>query len=182
MTGAVTMFTIGHGTRPVDELIDVLRENGVQTVIDVRRYPASRRNPQFERDRLARDLAAHGITYEWWGDELGGRRKAAARSRHPAWRDPSFRAYADYMDSEEFRRAFDALLARVAETPTTVMCAETLWWKCHRRLIADAATLAGVSVVHLGAGHPQLHVLNPAVRTEDGRPIYDVGVLPIGNA
>jgi uncharacterized protein (DUF488 family) len=181
MARAVTLFTIGHGTRPVADLIDVLQENGVTTLIDVRRFPASRRNPQFERDRLARELRAHGIAYEWWGEQLGGRRKAAPHSRHPAWRDPSFRAYADYMDSEEFRHAFDALLARAEATPMAVMCAETLWWKCHRRLLADAATLADVSVVHLGAGRPQAHVLNPAVRAEDGRPVYDVGVLPIGN-
>lgn len=181
MADGVTLYTIGHGTRPVAELVDVLRESGVTTLIDVRRYPASRRNPQFERAHLAAELEAHGITYEWWGEQLGGRRKAAPRSRHPAWREPSFRAYADYMDTDEFKQAFDALLARAGDARTAVVCAETLWWKCHRRLLADAATLAGVSVVHLGAGVPRTHALHPAVRSEDGRPVYDVGQLPIGN-
>jgi uncharacterized protein (DUF488 family) len=157
----------------------VLRAGGVARCIDVRRYPASRRHPYFARDALEQSLPAGGVTYEWWGDSLGGRRRAQPleRSRHPAWRDESFRAYADYIDTDEFRRAFDALLDVAGATATAVMCAETVWWRCHRRLIADTAVLRGVDVMHLGIGdEPRPHVLHPSVRRgEDGWPVYDVG-------
>jgi hypothetical protein len=120
-----------------------------------------------------------GVVYEWWGETLGGRRHALPpdRSRHPAWREAAFRGYADYMDTDEFRRAFTELLDGGRTTPTAVMCAETVWWRCHRRLLADAAVLRGVDVVHLGIGaEPRPHVLHPSVRADDdGWPVYDAG-------
>jgi uncharacterized protein (DUF488 family) len=157
----------------------VLRAGDVARCADVRRYPASRRHPQFFREALTTSLPASGVSYEWWGETLGGRRGALpiAESRHPAWRVEAFRAYAEHMDTAEFRAAFDALLDEASETPTTVMCAETVWWRCHRRLIADAAVLRGIEVLHLGIGdEPQPHVLHPAVRKgDDGWPVYDGG-------
>lgn len=157
----------------------MLQAWGVQRLVDVRRYPGSRRHPHLGYEALASALPDLGVTVEWWGEQLGGRRKGAVASRHTAWRSEVFRAYADHMDSEEFRRAFDRLLASLPEgAPAAVMCAETLWWRCHRRLLADAAVLAGVEVVHLldeRTEHP--HPLHPGVRAgDDGRPVYDVGV------
>jgi uncharacterized protein (DUF488 family) len=149
---------VGHGARSLDRLLAVLAEGGVARVADVRRYPGSRRHPHFGRAALEESLPAAGVAYEWWGDELGGRRKPVEPSRHPEWRDPSFRAFADHMDTPEFAAALDRLLAGAGRTPTAVMCAETLWWKCHRRLIADAVAARGVEVVHLlDVGTRQAH-------------------------
>jgi len=132
----VRLFTVGHGTRTTEELVAVLTDGGIELLVDVRRFPGSRRHPHLARERLAAELAT---PYEWWGDELGGRRKPVAETRHPQWRNEAFRAYADGMDTPVFVAAFDRLLARAAEAPTAVMCAETLWWRCHRRLIAEGA-------------------------------------------
>ena len=158
----------------------MLQSAAVRRLVDVRRFPGSRRHPQFSRAALARTLPAAKIEYEWRGEELGGRRTGAATSRHPAWRNRSFRAYADHMDTAVFRAALEALEDAAAHELPVVMCAETLWWRCHRRLIADALLLRGVRVVHLiGPASAQEHVLNPATRaSEDGWPVYDVGVTP----
>jgi uncharacterized protein (DUF488 family) len=174
-----TLFTVGHGTRSAEELIHVLTTAGVTRLVDVRRFPGSRRHPHFAREALAKTLPAAGIAYDWRGEELGGRRsrKEIGRpTRHPAWKNDGFRNYADYMDSTAFRSALEKLEADAAHEPLAVMCAETLWWRCHRRLIADALTVDGVEVVHLiSAGESQRHKLHPALRVEDGRPVYDVG-------
>jgi uncharacterized protein (DUF488 family) len=173
----VTLFTVGHGTRTTDELAAVLRSAGVELLVDVRRFPGSRRNPHLSREALAADLPERGLEYQWWGEELGGRRRALKTgSRHPAWRNDAFRAYADYTDTPEFRAALVALLDLAGAQPTAVMCAETLWWRCHRRLIADAATARGADVVHLlDVGQRQPHAPSPAMRIgDDGWPVYDV--------
>jgi uncharacterized protein (DUF488 family) len=174
----VRLFTIGHGTRSVDDLAAALRAAGVERLVDVRRYPGSRHNPHLARESLERALPERGVAYEFEGDALGGRRPARADTRHPAWREASFRGYADHVDTCEFRDAFDRLLATAEHRPTAVMCAETLWWKCHRRLIADAAALRGVEVVHIGGtGALDPHTLHPNVRPDvDGWPVYDVAV------
>lgn len=153
----------------------MLRDTGVQQLVDVRRYPGSRRNPQFGRDALAGSLPDAGLAYEWC-EPLGGRRKGSPESPNVAWRDASFRAYADYMATPEFRDAFGALLEGADSTATAVMCSETLWWRCHRRLIADAAVARGWDVVHLGMGKPQHHRLDPSARViDDGTLVYDLG-------
>ncbi len=154
-----TLYTVGHGARTTDQLVAVVGAAGVGRVVDVRRYPGSRRHPQFARDALAVDLPARGVAYEWRGDELGGRRTPADPTRHPEWRDEGFRGFADYMDTAAFAAALDRLLAAAAASPAlAIMCAETLWWRCHRSLIADAALAAGTDVVHLlGAGKVQPH-------------------------
>jgi uncharacterized protein (DUF488 family) len=174
------LFTVGHGTRSTDELLAVLRSGGVGRVVDVRRFPGSRRHPQFGRDALAAALAAAGVGYEWAGEALGGRRSGVEPSRHPALRNASFRAYADHMDTAEFRTALARLLDEVrAGPPPAVLCAETLWWRCHRRLIADAAVLAGTPVTHLVDEKTHTaHELSKDARPDDeGRPVYDVGML-----
>jgi uncharacterized protein (DUF488 family) len=162
-------------------LVSLLGDAHMVVLADVRRFPASRRNPQFNRPALAAALAEHRIDYHWFGDRLGGRRTPdPGPSRHPAWHDPAFRGYAEYMDETEFRTAFSELLVLARGVPTAIMCAETLWWRCHRRLLSDAAVLAGTQVTHLlGPGRSQPHRLHPAVRAgDDGWPVYDVGVQP----
>lgn len=163
-------------------------EAGVGRLLDVRRYPGSRRHPHFAREALERSLPQAGIAYEWRGDLLGGRRSSKrAASRHPAWRNAGFQGYADYMDSPEFETALEQLKEDARAAPrAAIMCAETLWWKCHRRLIADALTLHGVDVTHLIApGNSQPHKLHPAARLdEEGKVVYDVGVereLPLSD-
>jgi len=175
------LLTVGHGTRSTDELVAVLRAGGAERVVDVRRFPASRRHPHLARGPLAAALARAGLAYDWRGETLGGRRTPVEPTRHPALRNAGFRAYADHMDTPAFRSALARLLDEVATGPApAVLCAETLWWRCHRRLIADAAVLAGTPVVHLVDGRTQQpHLLSPDARADDdGRPVYDVGVLP----
>jgi uncharacterized protein (DUF488 family) len=172
------VFTVGHGNRSLDDLVATLEAAGVARLVDVRRHPGSRRFPHFAGAALAESLPRAGIVYDFRGDELGGRRGPARVSRHPAWRDPSFRAYADYMDTAPFRQALVRLEADAERTPLAFMCAETLWWQCHRRLVADALAVRGAEVVHLfGPGEQRLHALHPDLRAgEDGWPVYDVHV------
>jgi uncharacterized protein (DUF488 family) len=178
------VFTVGHGTRSADELIAVLQAAGIEQLVDVRRFPGSRRHPHFAREEMERWLPESGIAYAWWGEELGGRRsrqdkgsREAQRTRHPAWRNAAFKSYADHTDTELYRRGIERLEAESESTKLTVMCAETLWWRCHRRLVADTLTLRGTGVVHLiDRASSQPHLLHPAVRLgEDGWPIYDRG-------
>ena len=174
------VHTIGHGTKSSEELIEMLQTTDVRRLVDVRRFPGSSRHPQFSRAALERSLEAAKLDYEWRGEELGGRRSGTESSRHPAWRNRSFRAYADHMDTVGFRAALEALEEIAVNELPAVMCAETLWWHCHRRLIADALLLRGTRVVHLlSPGSAQEHVLNPAARaSDDGWPVYDLGVTP----
>lgn len=143
--------TIGHGTRQTDELAALLTEAGVSTLLDVRRYPAGRRQPHLSRERLAEELPALNIGYEWWGEALGGRRSAdSATVAQSTWRSPAFAAYAAYMATPEFRSAIASLEQRAdAGEALAIMCAETVWWRCHRRLIADALVHDGFEVEHL---------------------------------
>jgi uncharacterized protein (DUF488 family) len=166
------IFTVGHSTRPQDELIAILKEAGVELLVDVRRFPGSRRHPQFGKEALSAGLAAAGIAYRHEPD-LGGRREPRPDSPNTAWRVAGFRGYADHMASAEFRAALERLVAQ-QETPTAVMCAEAVPWKCHRQLIADALVARGVDVVHLlGRGRRETHVLNPnAVAGPDGVVVY----------
>jgi uncharacterized protein (DUF488 family) len=160
------IFTVGHSTRPQDELIAILEEAGVELLVDVRRFPGSRRHPQFGQEALRVGLAGAGIGYKH-EPELGGRRAPRPDSPNTGWRVAAFRGYADHMARPEFRRTLDRLVGS-PETPTALMCAEALPRKCHRQLIADALTARGVEVVHLlGRGQRQVHVLNPGAIVED---------------
>jgi len=175
---APEVFTVGHGARPVAELVAVLREAGVQTLVDIRRFPGSRRHPQFGQEALAASLSEAGIGYEWQGKALGGlRRSRSERSRHTALRQAAFAGYADHMDTAEFRGAVDALVARARSGERiAVMCAETPWWRCHRMLVADALAMRGATVTHLlQVGRSQPYRPHPTVRRgDDGWPVYDV--------
>jgi uncharacterized protein (DUF488 family) len=170
-----TIFTIGHGNRPIGEMISLLAEARIECLTDVRAYPASRRHPQFMRAALEQSLAEAGIRYMWEGKTLGGRRRPAKNSPHVALRNESFRAYADHMATPEFRTALDALVDLSGTTRTAIMCAERLPWQCHRFLISDSLTVQGVPVTHLIArGNSRPHVLNPVARATAGGLVYDV--------
>lgn len=172
-----TVFTIGHGTRSAEELVALLGEGPADTLVDVRRFPGSRRSPHLAREALAAALPPLGVTYVFRGDALGGRRSGQPGSPHAALRDPSFRAYADHMETAAFQQALAELEAEArAGRGVALMCAETLWWRCHRRLIADALVARGISVIHLiGPGQRATHSLDPAARVDGGRLIYDIG-------
>lgn len=176
----MVVFTVGHGTRSLDDLIAVLSGAGVDRLVDVRRFPGSRRNPQFAREALEKELPRHGLTYDFRGDQLGGRRgeSKTGASRHPAWRVQGFRNYADYMDTPEFAEAIaDIETEARAGVRLCLMCAETLWWRCHRRLIADALVMRGSEVVHLvDRDEAMAHRLHQAARPDDRNlPVYDAG-------
>ena len=176
------LYTVGHGTRGVEELAAVVASAGVTRIVDVRRHPGSRRLPHLGRDNLAIAVPEHGIDYDWEGEVLGGRRSRRPDSPHTAWRNASFQGYADHMGTAEFRNALLRLLDEVAHgPPTAVMCSETVWWRCHRRMIADAAVLHDTPVIHLLAqSNHAAHPLHPeARRGEDGWPVYDGGQVPL---
>jgi hypothetical protein len=173
--------TAGHGARPIAAFLEILPAAEVDTLVDVRRYPGSRRHPQFGREALAAAVQASGVRYTWEGEILGGRRHPRAGSRHTALRTPAFAAYADHMDTPEFRTAIDALVTGAVVERSAVLCAETLWWHCHRMLVADALTMRGAAVEHLlEPGTRQPHRLTEGVRRgDDGWPVYDAQpVLP----
>jgi len=148
---AATIFTVGHSTRSVDELLALLREVGVERLADVRAYPSSRRHPQFNRDALGAWLGEAGIDYRHMPG-LGGRRSPVPGSVNGGWREVAFQGYADHMGSAEFQHDLAGLEAAARESPTAIMCAEAVWWRCHRRLIADALVARGWRVEHLGIG------------------------------
>jgi uncharacterized protein (DUF488 family) len=171
------LLTLGHGTAPAEELAALLDGAGVERLVDVRTAPGSRRLPHVRREAMAGWLGTAGIAYRW-EPELGGFRKPDPTSVNTALRHPAFRGYADYMRTPPFWAALDRLLAEAAEAPTAAMCSETLWWRCHRRLIADAAVLLWrASVWHLGHdGRLAAHQLTPEARRGDsGCLVYDGG-------
>src|SRR5690242_16776215 len=137
-----TLWTIGHSTRTLDELTAALRAYQIEAVVDVRRFPASRRLPQFHAEALEQGLAAANIAYAWI-PALGGRRRVMPDSPNDGWRHPAFRGYADYIATEEFAEGLFELLLMARGLNTAIMCAEVLWWRCHRRLIADVMTVLG---------------------------------------
>jgi len=147
----MTIYTIGHSTRSADELLALLHEAGVTLVADVRAFPSSRRHPQFNRGALTASLPAAGISYQHMSG-LGGRRAPARDSLNAGWREAAFQGYADHMASEEFQRALVDLETAARQRRTAIMCAEAVWWRCHRRLIADALVARGWRVEHLGTG------------------------------
>jgi uncharacterized protein (DUF488 family) len=166
------LWTIGHSTRTFDELFDALRAHGVTMVADVRKLPRSRRHPQFSIDVLPATLSAAGLRYVHLPG-LGGLRRGRADSINRAWRNPSFRAYADYMQIEAFAHELDALLALAARERVAIMCAEALWWRCHRSLIADAVVARGEDVLHIAtAERAEPHALRDFARVEGGRVSY----------
>ncbi len=166
------IWTIGHSTRTLDEFIALLRAYGVTAVADVRQYPGSRRYPHFNREALSAALGDAGITYVHF-PELGGRRQPRPDSPNTAWRNESFRGYADYMETEAFRAGIDRLLDLARRRPTAILCAEAVWWRCHRSLISDYLKTMGVEVVHiLDAAHSEVHPYTQAARVVEGKLSY----------
>ena len=170
-----TIYTIGHSTRPIGEFIALLRQHGVRAVADIRTIPKSRRNPQYHRDALAASLEEAGIVY-CAIPALGGRRRARPDTVNTAWRNASFRGYADHMQTPEFAAGLDALLAIARDTPVAIMCAEAVPWRCHRSLVADALLVRGIAVVDiLGPRSARPHTLTPWARVDGTRVTYPGG-------
>jgi len=181
---AAQIWTIGHSTRKIDIFISLLEANEIKLVVDVRKLPGSKRYPQFNKDALAASLNECGIAYEHF-PKLGGRRKTKPDSRNTAWRNAAFRGYADYMETEEFRNAAEQLVdlatGRVRPTgglanqvgPAAIMCAEAVWWRCHRALIADYLKARGVEVTHIvDSSKTEPHSFTSAARLVNGELTY----------
>jgi len=168
----LTVWTVGHSTRSAGEFVELLQAHQIELVADVRRFPASRRHPHFSREQLEPMLASHGIGYAWM-PALGGRRTPRKDSANTGWRVAAFRGYADYMETPEFAEALDGLLEAASAQRTAVMCAEALWWQCHRRLIADQLLATGHEVLHIQSRDVAApHKLIPPASMRDGRLSY----------
>jgi uncharacterized protein (DUF488 family) len=172
----VELLTVGHGTLAADQLTGLLHDNAVELLVDVRSYPGSRRNPQFGREQMAAWVPEAGVAYRW-ERRLGGRRPVQADSVNVVLRNEAFRGYADHMATEEFRVALTDVLTAAAGQRTAVMCSESVWWRCHRRLLSDAATLVGAAaVVHLmHDGRRVPHPVTEGARRNGDHVVYDVG-------
>lgn len=167
-----TIWTIGHSTRTLEEFLGLLVEYRIESIADVRRFPGSRRYPYFASEALAETLPAQGIAYQWLS-ELGGRRKVQPGSPNTAWRNASFQGYADHLASAEFAAGLEKLLQLAADKRTALMCAEAVWWRCHRSLIADVLKLRGIEVIHIiDASHSTVHPYTSPARIVDGQLIY----------
>jgi uncharacterized protein (DUF488 family) len=168
-----TIFTIGHSTRSLEELVEVLQAHGIQTLVDIRSFPMSRRLPHFNRESLEKSLTAAGIRYVWM-KALGGRRKKIRDdSLNVVLRSPSFRNYADYMLTEEFEQAIEELLRLAEHSRTAYMCAERVYFRCHRMLVSDWLVAHGHEVLHIdGTGPTKPHHLMDEARLQDGQLIY----------
>ncbi|HEY3283390.1 MAG TPA: DUF488 domain-containing protein [Armatimonadota bacterium] len=166
------MLTIGHSIRSSEEFIDLLKAHGVQRLVDIRTVPRSRHNPQFNQDALPGALAGAGIAYAHL-KELGGLRRPRPDSPNRAWRNDSFRGYADYMQTPEFEAALQGLLEMASRERLALMCAEAVPWRCHRSLVADALLARGIPVEEiLGPGQSRAHRLTPFARVEGARVTY----------
>jgi uncharacterized protein (DUF488 family) len=167
----MTVYSIGHSTRPLDEFLGLLRAHGVTHVVDTRTVPRSRRNPQYNREALPEALRPAGIGYAHVPG-LGGLRRPRRDSVNTAWRNAGFRGYADYMQTPEFAESLQALIALAARAQVAVMCAEAVPWRCHRSLIADALTVRQVPVEHILDGGRHHHRLTPWARVDGVRLTY----------
>jgi uncharacterized protein (DUF488 family) len=171
------LLTYGHGTETAERTAAILRDAGVSSLADIRTAPGSRRNPQFARAAMEEWLPAAGIAYRW-EKRLGGFRRPGPDNPDVVWREDMFRGYAEHMRTADFRAAMEAVLAEAGSRQVTVMCSESLWWRCHRRLVADFALVArGVEVRHLmHDGRAQAHRPSPGLRLrDDGLLVYDGG-------
>jgi uncharacterized protein (DUF488 family) len=173
MSNATHRFwTIGHSTRPMEDFVALLQENRVETLADVRRFPGSRRYPHFNSDALAKSLQQNDIEYLHF-PELGGRRKPDPNSLNTVWRNESFRAYADFLETPEFAAGLDRLLEAGAKRRLAMMCSEAVWWRCHRSLLADVLKSRGYEVIHiLGPGKTEEHPYTSAAKIVEGKLSY----------
>jgi uncharacterized protein (DUF488 family) len=170
------IWTIGHSTRPLPEFLALLTAQDIRLLIDVRRYPGSKRHPQFNTDALAAALGEHGMAYRH-ASELGGRRTPRADSVNHAWRNASFRGYADYMATDEFAHGLDEAVRTASHTRTVLMCAEAVPWRCHRLLLSDAFIARGWTVCHIvSTGRLEEHRLTDFARIGPSGVTYPAGV------
>ncbi len=170
---AITVYTIGHSNHPIDRFLALLKEHAIDVLVDIRRFPGSRKHPQFNQENLQASLRQETIDYLWL-EELGGRRKAPSDASHnTALRNAGFRNYADYMQTAEFREGVKKLLDIGRERRTAMMCAEGLWWQCHRRLVSDYLLASQIPVEHiLPDGKVKPHAMTPEARVAGGRVSY----------
>jgi uncharacterized protein (DUF488 family) len=167
-----TIWTVGHSTRELEELLGLLAKFRIEALADVRSFPGSRRHPQYGKDALAASLGERAIEYAWL-PALGGRRRASPNSPNTAWRNAAFRGYADYMGTAEFAQGLQQLLGLANRARTVIMCAEALWWRCHRSMIADALCVRGIEVVHImDARHETVHPMTSAANIVHGELSY----------
>ena len=170
--GAPSILTIGHSTRSIDEFIELLRQNGIERLVDIRTIPRSRHNPQFNSEALTKSVADKGISYVHL-KELGGLRHPRPDSINTGWRNASFRGYADYMQTAEFEEGLRRLLQSCEGKRCAAMCAEAVPWRCHRSLLSDALVARGIPVEHiLSRSRRDVHSLTPFARIENGRVTY----------
>jgi len=168
-----TLYTIGHSTRSLDELLSALKAHAIETLVDIRAFPMSRRLPHFNRDSLERSLAQHGIRYLWMKDLGGYRKSTGPDSPHTALRNASFRNYADYTLTSEFERAVAELIEIASGSRTAYMCAERVYFRCHRMIVSDWLVAHGHEVLHIDAlGPTRPHKLFNEARMIDGKMIY----------
>ncbi|WP_345780504.1 DUF488 domain-containing protein [uncultured Luteimonas sp.] len=175
------VWTIGHSTRSWEEFLELLATRKIEAIADVRRFPGSRRYPWFASEAMAEQLPEAGLDYRWL-PQLGGRRKALAGSANGAWRNAAFQGYADHLASAEFAEGLALALELAARRRTALMCAEAVWWRCHRRLISDLLVHRGIAVEHiLDARHVQQHELNPSAVASGDLLVYppaQAGLFP----
>lgn len=172
----MTIHTVGHSTRTVTDFLDLLQAHRITRLADIRAVPQSGRHPQFGKEALEMALGRYGVLYRHVA-ALGGRRRPDAHSPNTAWREPAFRGYADYMQTVRFQESVDELLQFAGMAPTAIMCAESVWWACHRRLLADALVVRGVRVLHIvSATAPKPHELSQFARVH-GREVTYPGLL-----
>ena len=169
---AIKIWTIGHSTRNLTEFLALLATNYIEAVADVRSYPGSRKFPQFNAEALNDSLPAKGIDYVSF-KQLGGRRRSLPDSSNTVWRNEGFRGYADYMETADFRDGIESLLKLARRKPTAVMCAEAVWWRCHRSMISDYLKASGVNVEHImDDGKNATHPFTSAARLQNGKLVY----------
>ncbi|HYF08312.1 MAG TPA: DUF488 domain-containing protein [Acetobacteraceae bacterium] len=172
MPAATTVWTVGHSNRTSEEFLAVLAAHGIETVADVRRFPASRRHPHLSGEALEQSLQEAGIAYTWLS-KLGGRRRGEAQPEHLGWRNASFRAYAAYTWTDEFAEGLAELLCAAQASRTAIMCSEVLWWRCHRALISDVLRFLGMEVLHVAtAAKASTHPYTSPARIVRGELVY----------
>ena len=168
----IELWTFGHSTRSIEDFVEALRSFEIKVLADVRSYPGSKRHPQFNKENLKASLTEAAIDYQHF-PELGGRRRARSDSLNMAWRNESFRGYADYMETEAFRDGILRLLQVARERRTAVMCSEAVWWRCHRSLISDYLKAKGIEVNHIvRTGKSEPHPFTSAARIVNGELSY----------
>jgi len=170
---ALTIWTVGHSTHSAEAFDAILQAHAIEALVDVRSFPGSRRYPQFNQSQLSEQLKKNGIDY-FHNPKLGGRRRPSPTSTNTAWRNASFRAYADHMDSAEFKAGIDELVAIAKSKRTAIMCAESVWWRCHRSLISDYLKANGLTVIHImDAQKTQEHPYTSAASIVEGKLSYE---------